>query len=221
MLTDRYKQALVFAADVHEGHTRKQTDVAYLAHLISVSALVMEHGGSEVEAIAGLLHDSIEDRGNEYVSRFEIEPRTGRDALKRDIELLFGRDVLEIVLHCTDDEYLPQRTPSVKGSAEEWLLRKETFLEQLRRSDDKGALRVTCADKLHNARSLLADYELEGEAVWEVFRTGNKADQVWYYGSIAEILRERAGVLDDPGLRRMAGEIGTIVERIEEMGDGA
>lgn len=219
MLTDRYKQALVFAADVHEGHTRKQTDVAYLAHLISVSALVMEHGGSETEAIAALLHDSIEDRGDQYASRFEVEPRQGRDALKRDIELLFGRDVLDIVLHCTDDEYLPQRTPSVKGTAEEWLLRKETFLEQLRRSEDRGALRVSCADKLHNARSLLGDYELEGESVWELFRTGNKADQVWYYGSTAEIFAERARVLDDPGLMKMARELAIVVGHIETTGE--
>ena len=217
MLTDRYKHALVFAAEVHEGHTRKQTDIAYLAHLISVSALVMEHGGSETEAIAALLHDSIEDRGDEYVSRFHVPPLRGRPALKRDIEYLFGREVLGIVLDCTDDEYLPQREPAQKGTVEEWLLRKETFLEQLRRSSALDSLRVSCADKLHNARSLLSDYELEGESIWRLFRTGNKADQVWYYGSSAEIFSVRAAALDDPGLRRMAGEIAAIVERIEAM----
>ena len=217
MLTERYKHALVFAAEVHEGHMRKQTDIAYLAHLISVSALVMEHGGSETEAIAALLHDSIEDRGDEYVSRFHVAPLRGREALKRDIEFLFGHQVLDIVLDCTDDEYLPQRAPAVKGTAEEWLLRKETFLEQLRRSDRLESLRVSCADKLHNARSLLSDYELEGESIWRLFRTGKKEDQVWYYGSTAEIFSDRAAVLDDPGLRRMAGEITAIVERIDEI----
>ena len=59
MLTDRYKQAMQFAATVHDGHLRKGTQVAYLSHLMSVSALVMENGGSEDEAIAALLHDSI------------------------------------------------------------------------------------------------------------------------------------------------------------------
>ena len=96
MLTNRYKSAMQFAATLHDGHLRKGTQVAYLSHLMSVSALVMESGGDEDEAIAALLHDSIEDRGNAYESPFEVQPRAGRDALKRDIELQFGAAVLSI-----------------------------------------------------------------------------------------------------------------------------
>ncbi len=77
MLTSRYKSAMQFAATVHDGHLRKGTQVAYLSHLMSVSALVMENGGNEDEAIAALLHDAIEDRGDVYESPFRMEPRTG------------------------------------------------------------------------------------------------------------------------------------------------
>ena len=54
--TSRYGAALAFAEDKHRGHVRKDTDIPYVSHLVSVSALVMEHGGDEDEAIAGLLH---------------------------------------------------------------------------------------------------------------------------------------------------------------------
>jgi (p)ppGpp synthase/HD superfamily hydrolase len=51
MLTSRYKTAMQFAATLHDGHQRKGTQVACLSHLLSVSALVMESGGSEDAAI--------------------------------------------------------------------------------------------------------------------------------------------------------------------------
>ena len=57
MLTERYRSALQFAATLHDTHFRKGTEIAYLSHLISVSALVMENAGNETEAIAALLHD--------------------------------------------------------------------------------------------------------------------------------------------------------------------
>ncbi|MDK0777613.1 HD domain-containing protein, partial [Clostridium perfringens] len=79
MLSTKYRKALEFAADLHAEHFRKGTEIHYLSHLLSVSALVMEHGGSEDEAIAGLLHDSIEDQGDDYASRFFGPPARGRD----------------------------------------------------------------------------------------------------------------------------------------------
>lgn len=212
MLTERYRDALQFAATVHDAHMRKGTEIAYLSHLISVSALVMESGGNETEAIAALLHDSIEDRGTDYRSGFLVEPRQGRDALKRDIKLLFGSDVLRIVEHCTDDEYLPGGRTAPKGSIEEWKKRKRAYLAKLARQVDRGALRVSCADKLHNARAILADYEVEGESVWQRFTADTKALQLWYYDGLAKRLSQRARVLDDPALTRMARQLRAVVE---------
>jgi (p)ppGpp synthase/HD superfamily hydrolase len=104
MLSDRYKDALLFAARLHDRQTRKGTQVAYLTHLMSVSALVMENGGDEEQGIAALLHDALEDQGKDYASEYFLEPRRGRAALKRDIELKYGARVLAIVIGCTDDE---------------------------------------------------------------------------------------------------------------------
>ena len=215
MLTERYKRALQFAADVHEGHMKKGGDVAYLSHLLSVSALVMENDGDEDEAIAGLLHDSVEDRGDGYQTCCSAKPPVGRAALKYDIEQLFGARVRDLVLHCTDDEYLPEGKPAKKGSAEEWKIRKKAYLEKLAKQADTGALRVSCADKLHNARAILVDYETLGEEVWQRFRTQSKSDQLWYYKNLATILSQRAAAVGDVGLKRLAGQLGAVVQAIE------
>jgi (p)ppGpp synthase/HD superfamily hydrolase len=216
MLTERYKTALQFAATVHDTHLRKGTEIAYLSHLISVSALVMENGGNETEAIAALLHDSIEDRGKDYSSEFLVPPRQGRDALKRDIKLLFGPEVLEIVEHCTDDEYLPRGQAANKGTPAEWKKRKRAYLAKLGRQDNRGALRVSCADKLHNARAILADYEVEGEALWQRFTASTKALQLWYYDGLAKRFTQRAKALKDPGLTRMARQLSAVVEAVRD-----
>jgi (p)ppGpp synthase/HD superfamily hydrolase len=214
MLTNRYKSAMQFAATLHDGHLRKGTQVAYLSHLMSVSALVMESGGDEDEAIAALLHDSIEDRGNAYESPFRVEPRAGRDALKRDIELQFGAAVLSIVRQCTDDEYLPAGRPAEKGTPEEWKTRKEAYLASLRKKTDVPALRVSCADKLHNARAILADYETEGEQLWQRFNVKSKAEQLWYYGELVEAFADRSKALGDAGLQRLARRLTATVQAI-------
>jgi (p)ppGpp synthase/HD superfamily hydrolase len=214
MLTNRYKSAMQFAATVHDGHLRKGTQVAYLSHLMSVSALVMENGGKEDEAIAALLHDAIEDRGNAYESPYLVEPRTGREALKRDIELQFGAVVLSIVRQCTDDEYLPAGRPSDKGSPEEWRARKTAYLESLRKKTDVAPLRVSCADKLHNARAILADYETEGERLWQRFNVKSKAEQLWYYEGLADAFSERSMALGDAGLQRLARQLAATVAAI-------
>ena len=215
MLTERYRSALQFAATLHETHLRKGTEIAYLSHLISVSALVMESAGDETEAIAALLHDSIEDRGETYVSRFRVAPQEGRRALKRDIELLFGVEVLAIVEHCTDDEYLPAGRAVKKGSPVEWKKRKSVYLAKLATQNDRGALRVSCADKLHNARAILADYEVQGEALWSRFTAKTKRQQLWYYHGLAKRFLQRATVLKDPGLTRLARQLRAVVDAID------
>ena len=215
VLTDRYKQALQFAADVHQGQTKKGSGIAYLSHLLSVSALVIENDGDEDEAIAGLLHDSVEDQGDTYESCHGAKPPTGRGALKQDIEKLFGARVRDLVMHCTDDEYLPEGRASQKGTAEEWKERKKAYLDKLAKQLDTGALRVSCADKLHNARAILVDYETQGDEVWQRFRAKSKAEQLWYYRSLAAILSQRAAAVGDVGLKRLAGQLAAVVQAIE------
>jgi len=175
----------------------------------------MEHGGDETQAIAGLLHDSIEDQGNNYTSQFSVEPKKGRPALKRDIELLFGSEVLSIVPHCTDDEHPPGGSVEEKGSTDEWKRRKAAYLKHLAGQTHPGTLRVSCADKLHNARAMLSDYEVLGDNLWPRFKPKTKSDQVWYYRNLAKCFSEHAEALHDAGLKRLSGQLQATVDAID------
>ena len=115
--------------------------------------------------------------------------------------MLFGADVLSIVEHCTDDEYLPAGRAVKKGSPVEWKKRKSVYLAKLAKQNDRGALRVSCADKLHNARAILADYEVQGDELWSRFTAKTKQQQLWYYNGLAKHFTQRAKVLKDPGSR--------------------
>ena len=62
-LSSRFDGALAYARRLHAGQARKGTAIPYVAHLLAVTAIVLEHGGREDEAIAALLHDAVEDQG--------------------------------------------------------------------------------------------------------------------------------------------------------------
>jgi (p)ppGpp synthase/HD superfamily hydrolase len=212
MLSERYKDAMLFAAKLHDNQTRKGTEVAYLTHLMSVSALVMENGGDENEAIAALLHDAIEDQSEHYESEFLTQPRLGRDALKRDIELRYGARVLAIVIGCTDDEDFVKPPEGERGTVEAWRARKEAYIEHIERAADVGLLRVSCADKLHNSRTILLDWYEHGEEIWSRFRAGSREGVLWYYRSLAHEFRSRSDAIGDAGFARLSGELVRTVE---------
>ena len=88
VLTDRFDRALLYATHVHGGQVRKETTIPYIAHLLAVAATVLEYGGSEDMAIAGLLHDAAEDQGGER--------------RLADIRNRFGDRVADIVHACSD-----------------------------------------------------------------------------------------------------------------------
>lgn len=161
-LSTRFEEALTFASHLHRQQVRKGSGIPYVSHLLAVAAIVLEYGGDEDEAIAALLHDAIEDQGGE--------------ATRQEIRRLFGEVVVEIVNGCTDADTVPKPP---------WQARKEAYLAHLR-SADSSVLLVSAADKLHNMRSILGDYRVVGDAVWQRFKTG-KEGTLWYYRSLLEI----------------------------------
>ena len=177
----RLSRALSMAEEVHEGVTRKGTDIPYLAHVVGVAALVMEFGGNEDETIAGLLHDTIEDGGDPTAIRARI-----LDA--------FGPRVLEIVEAMTD------AAPEAGEVKPPWRERKEAYIAHLAETDDAGVHRVCMADKLYNLRATNSDLAEIGDAVWDRFKAGADG-QAWYYaelgrafaaGPLAESAQQRA-----------------------------
>ena len=161
VLGERYGEALVYAHRLHREQRRKGTAIPYISHLLSVSALVIEHGGDEDQAIAGLLHDAAEDQG-------------GVDTLA-EIQRRFGPGVAAIVSDCTD-AWTEPKPP--------WRARKEAYLAALP-SKPARSLLVSLADKTHNAEAILADWRQLGDALWPRF-TGGREGSLWYYRALAE-----------------------------------
>jgi (p)ppGpp synthase/HD superfamily hydrolase len=162
----KYVEAFEFAATLHHDQLRKGTDVAYLSHVMSVSALVLEDGGTEQEAIVGLLHDAIEDGPPEAAA--QIAER-------------FGDEVLQLVLACSDD---------ADGQARDehsWRARKTHYVQHLEIAP-LGALRVTAADKLHNTRCTVDDLRIEGE--WPK-SNACVHQHLWYYATVSAVVSRR------------------------------
>ena len=171
MLTDRFVKAVDYARVVHAGVTRKSTSIPYLAHVLAVSALVLEHGGSEDQAIAALLHDAAEDGGGQV--RLD------------DIRVEFGPAVAGMVEACSDSLVAD---PNQKES---WWVRKVRYLGGLEHEPPDAAL-ISAADKLHNASAVLMDYRRVGEDLWSRFNAdAGRAGALWYYRSMAEVLSRR------------------------------
>ncbi len=187
-LGPRFDEAFRYATNKHAEQTRKKTDVPYISHLMSVAALVLEAGGDEDQTIAALLHDVVEDCGGEPVLE-EVRQR-------------FGDRVANIVEGCTDTYTIPKLP---------WKQRKLDHLEVLRRADEDIRL-VSAADKLHNVRTILADYRTEGDRVWERF-SGRRDGTLWYYRAVLDVLRHgRSNRLVDE-LQRVVTELETLAKK--------
>jgi GTP pyrophosphokinase len=181
-LSPRFEEALIYANRLHASQKRKGKEVPYLAHLLAVAGIALEHGATEDEAIAALLHDAVEDQGGEPV-REEI--------LRR-----FGDVVLEIVDGSTDSRTTPKPP---------WRGRKEAYIAHLAHASPSSCL-VCASDKLHNARDLLMDYRTHGEEIWSRFH-GGKEGTLWYFKTLVPALKGRApsALVDELG--RVVAEI--------------
>ena len=181
-LTARFEKALIYATQLHAEQQRKGSGVPYIAHLLAVASIVLEYGGNEDEAIAGLLHDAIEDQGGA--------------ATREEIRRRFGNTVVEIVNGCTDADVTPKPP---------WSVRKTAYIEHLQIASPSVRL-VSAADKLHNARAVLSDYRELGEELWWRFH-GGREGTLWYYRAVTDALRQGGTSSLIEELERVVAEI--------------
>jgi len=171
MLGKKFDSAIALAAELHREQIRKDAPIPYISHLMAVAGIVLEanayHPMANLEdvAIGALLHDVIEDQGH----KIDLD----------DIRARFGDTVHRIVLECSDTvvtEEGQQKPP--------WKERKTAYLSNIA-SKSRETLLVSCADKLHNARCIMFDYDRVGDEIWNRFTAG-KDGTIWYYKSLAE-----------------------------------
>jgi (p)ppGpp synthase/HD superfamily hydrolase len=183
-LGPRLQKGFRYAAEKHAGQTRKQTAVPYLSHLMAVTSLVLEGGGDEDMAIAALLHDVVEDCGG--------MPRL------REVRKMFGTRVAKIVEGCTDS-FVDPKLP--------WIVRKKEYLERLKHEDAETRL-VSASDKLHNVRTVIADYRQDGESIWKRF-SGGRDGTLWYYRALSDEFQQRKA-------NRITRELAIAVHELEK-----
>jgi GTP pyrophosphokinase len=189
-LTERFQNAVGLASEVHADQTRKGTEVPYIAHLLGVASIVINYLGDEDEAIAGLLHDTIED----------AKAPLSATIVRGRIREMFGERVLEIVEGCTDSDVTPKPP---------WLARKEAYLARVGQ-ESASVILVSAADKLHNASAVLSDFRNEGEALWMRFNPeAGKEGTVGYYRALVSAF---GGTLHHP---KLIAELDWVVSQLE------
>ena len=156
---DKYLEAYVYSYKLHKKQTRKGSNIPYFTHLSSVSNLIIENNGTTTQAIAGLLHDAVEDQGGAKTLA----------VIKRK----FGPKVAKIVDQCSDTTIKPKPP---------WKTRKIKYIKDIK-NKTQDTLLVSLCDKYHNANCILSDYQKVGEEIWDRF-TASKQETFWYYESL-------------------------------------
>ncbi|UJR85878.1 HD domain-containing protein [Sandaracinus amylolyticus] len=178
----RVGEALQLAADAFAARARKGSGVPYLTHLLSVTTLVMEHGGDEDQICAAALHDYLEDIPG---------------ALASELEARFGARVTRLVRALSDATDAQNKAP--------WKPRKLAYLAHLRDAPAEVKL-ISAADKLHNARSIVDDHRRIGDEVFTRF-TASREETLWYY---REVVRALAHEFDHPLVDRLREAVNDI-----------
>lgn len=193
LLSPTFTEALLYTSELHARQRRKGGQVPFLAHLLGVTSIVLEDGGSEEEGIGALLHDAVEDHPR--------EGKTEKEILER-----FGPGVHRIVMGCTDTY---PNLPRSESALARWEARKRKYIEHLRHEAFPDVLRVAAADKLYNARSIINDMRRVGDEVWHRFSVPREKT-LWYYRTVTEALRDAPG-----SPTRLVRELVAIVEAME------
>jgi (p)ppGpp synthase/HD superfamily hydrolase len=187
VLTNRFVDALGYAAKLHQFQRRKGKGHPYVGHLLGVAAIVIQHGGGEDQVIAALLHDAVEDQGG--------LPRLD------EIREKFGSEVARIVDGCTDSY-------EARGEKRDWAERKRAYIARVAEEPPDVRL-VSAADKLANAREILADYRVEGDEVFKRFQ-GRKDGTLGYYRQLVDVFKKA-------GSSALVDELERVVSELENL----
>jgi (p)ppGpp synthase/HD superfamily hydrolase len=162
-------RALALAASAHRHQERKGSSVPYIMHPVHTAMILLKHGFPEEVVVAGVLHDVVEDT----------------EVTLSQIEAEFGAEVARLV------DAVSERKREEGGPLLPWRQRKSERIEHLREADHHVAA-LKSADALHNVFAMVRDIEVHGPSAWQRFR-GSQADQLWYYTTLAAVLRQRLG----------------------------
>lgn len=169
----RVRRAFDLARREHAGERRRSGEL-FFTHPLTVAYYLAQYRLDDAALVAALLHDVAEDHG-------------GRPRIT-EIEERFGHKVAHIVEACSDS-LVREGEPK-----QPWQERKRKYLAYLRTVKEEAVLLVSAADKLHNARAILAGQHAEGDHIFTRFRpvldhgpTRGKQLILDYYRHLADI----------------------------------
>jgi len=191
----RLAQASAYAVVAHAGQVRKGTAIPYASHVLGVGALVLEHGGTTDQAIAGLLHDVVEDCG-------------GPSRLA-EVRTVFGDAVAELV------DAMSDAAPEAGQAKAPWRARKVAYLAHLAELVAAGspAVLVSACDRLHNLAAIGDDLDdpAIGVAVFDRFRAPDVDAVVWNHRTVVEVF---VGAPDTLVPQRLKGRLVRALARV-------
>lgn len=207
ILTQRFQKAMNLAFEAHYTQTRKaggKNRSYFGTHLMAVCSYVQEVGGTEDEAIAAILHDSVEDQCAKLTA--SLQPTFMPDASPREralavIEFDFGVNVRNI-LDALTDEKLPENWRNMpKEYRHDWLRKSiQSKAEKLAKASDSVRLVKAC-DTLHNMRSLLQDRTENGPQMWKSFALGCEGT-LWKMELMTQVFEEYGPAIPAIELRK-------------------
>lgn len=186
---EKYTEAVTLSEEAHRGQVRKGTKAPYFSHPLAVSAMVLGYGGSYTQAIAGLLHDVLEDCGAEYAAAIAAIDAHALTIVKDASDCIKG-----------------------EGPKSDWFTRKLTYLAHFPEKDPDSYLVIAC-DKLHNSGDTVKEAAAVGFAALTKFRAP-PAMVVWYFVALACVLHRGAlqGYLPENVVQDLTRNIDVMLE---------
>ena len=165
-------QAVIFAANAHDGATRKGGKMPYIVHPMEAAAIAAALTADEEVIAAAALHDVAEDCG----------------VTEQELTVRFGARVARLVLEESQTQFSDPR--------QTWRIRKQQTIDQLVRGGREAKI-LALSDKLSNMRAICRDYRREGEALFARFNQHDKQLHAWYYRSCAALIEPELGDTDE------------------------
>lgn len=154
------EKAMALAVGAHAGQLRKDAPVPYIVHPVSVALILARRNFSDLVVAAALVHDVVEDTS----------------VTLSDVERELGEEVAALVAPVTHDESLS------------WEERKKAYIEAVHAASAE-AKAIATADKIANARNLLAAYDTQGPDVWKHFNAGREK-KLWFENAMLDMLQK-------------------------------
>ena len=160
-------RAIIFAVRAHAGTERRGKGFPYIVHPMEAVEIVATMTPDQEMLAAAALHDVVEDT----------------DVTIEQIRNEFGDRVASFVAAESDEPH------QSRDSVENWRARKRAAIDRLARASHDTKI-VALGDKLSNMRAIARDYDLQGDALWDLFHAKDPKDHEWHYRGLAESLSE-------------------------------